>query len=144
MLTWPWTDPVYTYKVYSKALELSKNIEFDMIIAVHMPLSSVIVGNKLKKKYPSTKFIPYFLDSLSGGRALKQMSMQWNLNKKLAWERRLLGNADKIIVMESSRLHHEKYNKSSNFYSKIKYLDIPLLIKPKIDTIGDTETSFSE
>jgi glycosyltransferase involved in cell wall biosynthesis len=100
-----------------------------------MPLSSVIVGHKLKNEYPEIQFYPYFLDSLSGGRPIGIMSEQWNMKMKLKWEDRLLVNADKIIVMESSRAHHEKYNKNKCFYNKLFYLDIPLLSETHSDAI---------
>ena len=126
---WPWTDPVFTNKVYKTALELHQKTPFDYVVSIHMPLSSVIVGNRLKKKYPSIKHVPYFLDSLSGGIPLSLFSKEWNIKKKLKWEKRILTNADKIVVMESSREHHLKYSSQLSYYSKFVFLDIPLLKK---------------
>ena len=128
LVCWPYNDPIYTKRVYSLAKKLHKKNPFDAVIAVHMPLSSIIVGHKLKKKYPNILFYPYFLDSLSGGRPIRIMSESWNLKKKLHWEEKLLDNADKIIVMEASRKHHEKYNAQKDFFSRFCYLDIPLFI----------------
>ncbi len=128
LFVWPWADPIFTYKVYRKAEELNAICAFDYVLSIHMPISSLIVGNKLKKKHNSIKYIPVFWDSLSGGVPISLFSKEWNLNKKLKWERKLLKNADKIVVMESSRLHHLKYSKMFDYYTKFIYLDIPLLV----------------
>lgn len=128
---WPLTDPIYTLKAYIKAKKLCKTENIDMVIGVHMPLSSLIVASKLKKKNKKIKYIAYFLDSLSGGKPLSIMSLEWNTKKKLKWERKLLENADKIIFMEASRKHQEKYNSKTDFYKRVVYLDIPLLKRSK-------------
>ena len=131
LISWPWSDPFYTRRVYRIAKELYSLTPFDYVIAVHMPISSLIVADKLKKKFPRIKYIPYFLDSLSGGRPISLFSEEWNRKKKLDWEKRLLPNADKIVVMESSCAHHEQYSSSTSYYNKFVYLDIPLLCKPE-------------
>lgn len=127
LLSWPWNDPIFTNRVFRKAEKLHKKNPFDYVVAVHMPLSSLIAANKLKKKYPEVRFIPYFLDSLSAGRPISYMSEEWNRKKKLNWERKLLPAADKIVVMEASRAHHEKYSAQAEYYDKFVYLDVPLL-----------------
>lgn len=129
---WPWTDCLFTKKEFKLADKLQKEKNFDYVIAVHMPLSSIIVGKKLKVKYPDICFIPYFLDSLSGGRPLSVFSDSWNLKKKLKWERKILPFADKIVVMEASRAHNEKYSSECDYYKKLIYLDIPLLTNTAI------------
>lgn len=125
--SWPWNDPIYTGKVFKRTKQLHKETAFDYIIAVHTPISSLIVAHRMKKKYPNIKYIPYFLDSLSGGRPYSLISKKCNLIKKLQWEKHLLSNADKIIVMESSRKHHEQYSCETSYYNKFIYLDVPLL-----------------
>lgn len=130
--TWPWTDPIYTIKAYKKCKKICFEKNIDIIVAAHMPLSSLIIASYIKKKKPNIKYVAYFLDSLSGGRPLSIMPLKWNLKKKLKWERKLLENADKIIFMEASRKHQEKYNKDMDFYKKVTYLDIPLLKEPQV------------
>lgn len=129
LLSWPWDDPIFTYRVLKRAERLHKESPFDYVIAVHMPISSLIVADKLKKKYPRLTIVPYFLDSLSGGRPISIFSEEWNRKKKLKWEERLLLKADKIVVMEASRAHHEQYSSNKPYYNKFVYLDIPLLME---------------
>lgn len=50
---WPWTDPIVTNKIKHKVDDLFNICCYDYIIAVYMPLSSLIVANHIKKKYPS-------------------------------------------------------------------------------------------
>ncbi|EXM40993.1 hypothetical protein RASY3_02425 [Ruminococcus albus SY3] len=128
LFVWPWTDPIFTSKVYNTAKHLYSKHKYDYVLAIHMPLSSIIVGNKLKRIYPDMQFIPVFWDSLSGGVPISLFSLEWNTRKKLKWEQKLLSNADKIVVMESSRSHHKKYSSRYDYYSRFIFLDIPLLV----------------
>lgn len=129
---WPWSDPIFTLKEYVVAKKIVRNKGIDCVIAIHMPLSSIIVGKMLKVKYPNIQFVPYFLDSLSGGIPISIRSTEWNIRKKNKWERKLLPFADKIVVMESSREHNRKYNGDANYYSRFIHLDIPLLVNSDI------------
>lgn len=125
--TWPLISPIYSMRFYKAAKDIYLNNKFDCIISAYTQIDMVIAGHFIKKKFPDVKFVPYFLDSLSGGYGPRVFSKNWTINRGLWWERRLLQNADKIIVMKSSQKHHEKYSKSESYYSKIKILDIPLL-----------------
>lgn len=127
LFIYPWNDPIFTFKVYKLSKKLYSINEYDLVLCIHMPISSVIVGHLLKRKYSKIKFVPYFLDSLSGGRPFRFMPLKWNLKKKCKWEEKLLSNADSILVMESSRKHHEKYNANQGFYKNLVFLDIPLI-----------------
>lgn len=124
---WPYNEPLYWRKVYNICDRLTSSEDIDTVVCVHMPLSSLMVGSKLKEKHPHIQYIPYFLDSLSDGNRLRLFSDGWNFRHKFAWERKLLKNADTIIAMESSRKHHEKVSKRETYFKKIQYLDIPLL-----------------
>ncbi|MCL2546601.1 MAG: glycosyltransferase [Oscillospiraceae bacterium] len=148
LLTWPWSDPIFTRKAYRKALRLHKVKKFDVIVAVHLPFSALIVGHKMKKKYPEIKYVPYLLDTLSGGMPFntKLVPKKWMFKKKLKWECKLFANADTVVAMESSRKHHEQYNSENHFYDKITFLGIPLLKKSEVETacdvIGKTNMMF--
>ena len=138
LLTWPMNDPIFTKRVYDLTKKLHKINNIDIIIAVHMPFSSLMVGHKIKNKFKEIEYIAYFLDSLSGGLEFKYklIPKKFILNKKLKWEKKLLYNADKIVCMESSKNHHIKYNKDSIFFNKIQYLDLPMLSKSKKEYSG--------
>ncbi|WP_078543564.1 glycosyltransferase [Litchfieldia alkalitelluris] len=125
--TWPLISPFYTYRFYKSAKKLYKNHKYDCIISIYTQIDTVIAGYFIKKKYPEVKFIPYFLDSLSGGYGPKMFSKQWVIKRGLTWERKLLKIADKIIIMKSSERHHQIYSNGESYYSRIKVLDIPLL-----------------
>lgn len=131
LCSWPFTDPLYAKKVLRIVKKMHKREKFDYIVAVHKPISSLYVGSKMKKIDSSIKYIAYFLDSLSGGRPLSIKSDTWNLNKGLKLENKLLNNADKILFMDSTRKHHEKYNIDNIPYDKVCYVDIPYFISHK-------------
>ncbi|WP_143315077.1 glycosyltransferase [Clostridium sp. HBUAS56017] len=133
---WPLISPMYTYRFY-KVLKKTYNEEkYNCVISIYTQIDTVIAGCLIKKKHPEVKFVPYFLDALSGGYGPKIFSNDWVIKRGLKWERKLLQNADKIIVMKSSQKHHEKYSKLEKYYSRITVLDIPLIIPKKQEIIN--------
>lgn len=125
--SWPLISPLYTLRFYKAAKKLYESENYDCIIPIYTQIDTVIAGYLIKRKYPNVKFVPYFLDSLSGGYGPKYFSGKWIINRGLFWERRLLSRADKFIVMKSSQKHHEQYSRFEEYYSRISILDIPLL-----------------
>lgn len=124
---WPWCDPIVTLRAIRAAKKANETHHYDIIVAVHMPLSSLIVAHIMKKKYSDIQYIAYFLDSLSGGAPPRFMNEKTYSRKARKWERKLLSNADDIVFMESSRDYHEKTYQNSELASKITYLDLPML-----------------
>lgn len=130
--TWPLISPSYTGRIYKISQKICEDENVDVVIPVYSQIDTVITAEKIKKRYPSIRYIPYFLDSLSGGYGPKCFSKKWVIHRGLKWEQRLLVNADKIIMMQSSREHHRKYSRDKSYYERILYLDLPLLtIFPK-------------
>ena len=109
-----------------------QNEHFDLILPVYMPLSSLIVGHKIKQKFPDVKFCACFLDSLTGGYVPRHINEEHLENSAMRWEKRLLTNADKVIFMESSHDYHEEIYRDSPIGEKIVYFDLPVLI-PQYD-----------
>lgn len=124
--TWPLISPLYTYRIYKLAKKICINEKIDCIIPVYTQIDTLIAAHFIKKQL-NIKYIPYFLDSLSGGYGPKILSKNWVIKRGLKWEEILLSNADRIIMMESSRKHYEKYKDIIRFYNKIVFLDLPLL-----------------
>lgn len=124
--TWPWTSPVYTEKMYRKIMEVCKTNDIGCIVAAYAQIDPLIAGRKAKKQLGDVKYIPYFLDSLSGGYGPKQFSKEWTEKRGLKWEQKLLPDADAVIFMKSSREHHEKYMEQFSYYNRAVFLDLPL------------------
>jgi glycosyltransferase involved in cell wall biosynthesis len=133
---WPLVSPAYTYRFYTKAKELYHKQAFHIVVPVYTPIDSLIAGYMLKRKFPEIKYVPYFLDSLSGGYGPKIFSKSRIIKVGLAWEKRLLTNADRIVVMKSSENHHRLYNANSSYFEKFKFLDIPLMVQRKRRTLS--------
>lgn len=124
---WPLCSPLYTARFFKKAVELHKKYKFDAVVGVYTPVSSLMAGYKLKKKYPQIEFVPYFLDSLSGGYGPKNFSKEKIIDRGLRIEKKVFAQADKIVIMKSAEEHQSEYNKE--FQNKICVLDIPMLKK---------------
>lgn len=129
---WPLTDPLFTKKELCIAKKIVEKEKIDIVVAVHFPLSSLIVASQLKNIYPHIKYYSYFLDSLSGGSVPKLISKSRFDRQAEAWERKVTQNADKIIFMEASREYHSKLYAGSEQEKHIEYLDLPMLREQKV------------
>ena len=125
--TWPLISLSYTYRFLRKAKQIYEQRPYDMIITVYSQIDTVIAGYFIKRRYPNVIFVPYFLDSLSGGYGPKIFSNKWAIKRGKKWEKMLLKHADIIIAMQSSELHHKIYSRNEKYYEKFVFLDIPLL-----------------
>lgn len=124
---WPLISPLYTRRVIRAALNLCKETQVDCVVSIYTQIDTLIAGFKLKEKYSSMQFIPCFLDSLSGGYGPRIFSEKQTRERGLKWENRILPSADHIIMMESSREHHKRYSSDFEYYSRMAFLDLPLL-----------------
>lgn len=122
---WPRCSPIYTHRFYKKAKQLCKKEHFDAVVSVYTPISSLLAGYYLKRKNPDIEFIPYFLDSLSGGYGPRQFSKSTIIKRGLKIESKVFEAADKIIIMNSAKEHQHQHN--SRFKDKLVVLDIPML-----------------
>lgn len=124
---WPTVSPMTNRRFKKAAIKLHKENNFDAVISVYTPIESLLAGYELKKLYPDIKFYPYFLDSLSGGFGPRCFSKEKVIKRCLKTEKRVFQKAEKVVVMKSSKPHHEKYN--PEFFDKIVFLDVPTFCK---------------
>lgn len=129
--TWPLISPLYARRIYRAAKTICQENHIDMIIPIYTQLDTLIAANRIKTEMPDIKYIPYFLDSLSGGYGPKCFSKEWVIRRGIKWEEKLLPSADKIVMMESSCLHYKKYCSERSYFSKIIFSDLPLISQPK-------------
>jgi len=125
--SWPHISKAYTKRIEKLAYEVCCIHDIDIIVPIYSQIDPLIVADSIKKKLPSLKYIPYFLDSLSGGYGPKLFSKKLIITRGLKWERLLLQNADKVVIMKSSEAHHRLYSSSESYYKNFVVLDIPLL-----------------
>ncbi len=130
--TWPLISPMYARRIYRAAKAICQENRIDMIIPVYTQIDTLIAANRIKKEMPDIRYIPYFLDSLSGGYGPKCFSKEWVIRRGIKWEEKLLPSADKIVMMESSRSHYEKYCLEKSYFTKIIFSDLPLISQPKV------------
>lgn len=123
---WPLISPLYAERIYSKAKRICAEKDIDAIIPVYTQIDTLIAAKKIKERNYNISFIPYFLDSLSGGYGPKVFSQDWTIKRGIRWERKLLPIADSIIMMQSSREHYKKCCSAEKYYPKICFLDLPL------------------
>jgi len=119
-------------RIVEKAEEIITQNIIDTIVCVHFPTESLTAGREIKIRHADIEVIAYMLDSLSGGFIPRFLPASFTRKRKLLWEKRLLKDFDKIILMESSRMHHETRSKLEEWYRNAVYLDIPALKRPNL------------
>lgn len=112
----------------------------DTVICVHLPIETLIAGQRLRKKHPEIRFYAYMLDSMSGGFCPRFLPEPFARGRKLSWERRLLDDFDRVILMESSRAHHAQYAKQQKWLSKAVFSDIPLMVPTVLPEGGSRQS----
>lgn len=123
---WPIVSPMTNRRFRNTALTLQKKNNYDVVVSIYTPIEALLAGYEIKKSFPSVKFIPYFLDSMSGGYGPKFFSKRAIINRGLKIERKLYNLADSVFLMKSSEGHQLKYN--DQYGSKMRFLDIPMLL----------------
>ena len=103
----------------------------ESVICTFFPVETLIVGNLLKDKFPNVNFVAYMLDSLSGGFLPRLLPSWFTRYKKLIYEKYLFKKFDKIVLMEASRTHHQKYNLKDEWYKDKENKKIKKLNKMK-------------
>lgn len=137
--TWPWISPSYTCRIYKKAVSVCQRYPVDAVIPVYTQIDTLIAAHRLKKRYPSMAYVPYFLDALSAGYGPKMFSCAWVERRGLAWERRLLPRADRILMMESAKPHYERLKNELSYYDRMTFLSLPLFDP----TLGESPSAAS-
>lgn len=144
---WPMTSFSLSIRYFLNTNKLVREKKIVTIVCVYTQIDTLISGYLSKLINPSIRFIPYFLDSLSGGPGLRIFSSKYTIRVGLFWEKILLSKADKIVMMEASFEHHKRYSSNRSYYNKMVFLDLPLY-KPlpirniKNDAIPKKSTEF--
>lgn len=125
--SWPQISKLYTRRIYREAKKICVCEKIDLVIPVYTQIDTLIAASRIKKEIPYIIYIPYFLDSLSGGYGPKRFSKEWTIRRGIKWERKLLENADRVIMMQSSKAHYQQNCSKEPYFPKIDFLDLPLL-----------------
>lgn len=139
--TWPFISASYTRRIYKSSLAICKKEKIDTVISVYTKIDALIAAHKIKEKNPDIQYIPYFLDSLSGGYGPRYFSKEWIIKRGLKWEGKLLDTADKIVAMKSSEEHHQRYSTDKPYFKNFVFLDLPLFIPAPVQEENNSEKS---
>lgn len=132
LIMWPMNAPIFAKRLSRILTYLHKENDYDIIIPVYTQIEPLVAAKQIKDNNKDIKYMPYFLDSLSGGPTPRLLSKKKKMEKGLRWERKLLKNADGIVMMKSSQNHHKRNSSGEEYYSRIFFLDIPLYSKLQI------------
>ena len=128
---YPNMEPIACRKFAAQALRLHKQNNYDIVISEYHGHDSLYAGSALKKMFPDICFIAILWDPFSGKQLAPYLSRRYAEKCIDKCEKRILGHADHIIAMESSRSYHERHSVEKTYYDKFSFMDIPGLVKPE-------------
>ncbi len=131
-----------TQQLFDGAERLLQTQKYDVVVCVHLPVETLIAGTRIKERYPDIVVVSYMLDSLSGGFIPRFLPEAFARKRKLIWENNLFKKLDKVILMQSSRKHHEDHLSMEEWYDNAVYLDIPLLEKNLVSMRCEKDESY--
>ncbi len=131
---YPCYEPIAAKKNAKNAIKLHKKEHFDLVISEHHGYDSLYAGYKLKEFDPKIKFISILWDPFSGKEPAKYLPHGFAEKKIIKSEKKILGNADAIIALKSSKQYHMEHSKDKPYFDKYHFLDIPGIVeKPETD-----------
>ena len=127
---YPCYEPFVARQFAHNALELQQKFNFDLILAEYHGYETLYAGYFVKSRCPQVKFMPILWDPLTGSVAAKYLPRFHDRWKKERSAAKIFGKADQIIAMKSSQAYHEKNSIQKPYYPKIRYLDLPGIVRP--------------
>ena len=127
---YPCYEPFVARQFAHNALELQQKFNFDLILAEYHGYETLYAGYFVKSRCPQVKFMPILWDPLTGSVAAKYLPRFYDRWKKERSASKIFGKADQIIAMKSSQAYHEKNSIQKPYYPKIRYLDLPGIVRP--------------
>ena len=141
---WPVVSTGTMRRFRNAAMALQKRYDFDAVVSVYTPIETLLAGYELKKAFPQIKYIPYFLDALSGGYGPRYFTQERIIKRGLRIEKQIFPQADMIVAMKSSQEHQLKYNGA--YREKFVFLDIPMLTQidgvPELPALKQRPSKF--
>lgn len=135
--TWPDEPFSNLDSFYHSIAKEMKSDRPDVVICSVGSLHNICIGSRIKENYPNIKYVPYFLDSILGGAKLRIMP-NWLHNKKaVRYEEKYLKNADSIVMMKYVESKYRLLSHLPTYFSKIKFLDLPLYNPSNITLVAD-------
>lgn len=135
--TWPeepFADLDSFYLAIAKEIDTERP---DIVICSVGKFHNLCIGSLIKNNYPDIKYVPYFLDSILGGAKLRIMP-NWLHNKRaLRFEEKYLKNADAIVMMKYVESKYRSLPHLPTYFSKIKFLDLPLFNPKNTSIVAD-------
>ena len=125
-----WALLLYVHHV----TKLYKQEHFDLVIAEHNGLDTLITGYLLKKKFPQIKFMPIFWDALSGAISPKYLPHKFSYQRRIKIEYNVLKRADCAIVMKSHYSQLQNLYQHTHVFPSLVALDLPSFSQPKTNT----------
>lgn len=141
---WPFSAPLYYRKLKKLCLNLAHRNQYDVVIGTYNFYETLLVAYEIKRTYSDVKFIPYFLDCLSGGQGPRYLSEKIIKKLGLKRERKILPLADQIVIMKSHEKFYDELWKNESWKSRVKVLDIPLLCDSKGETKSFPKSSVKQ
>lgn len=121
----PWTpldSIVFPNRIYKSLNNLYVFEQYDAMIAILKPLTSVIAANRLKKVHPEIPYVVYCVDDLRLGLVRKYFGEK--AADPFFWEKRTLELCDAYFYMEARKCDYSE-SRFDRFKNKLVVTDLP-------------------
>lgn len=125
---WPINSPFFVFSFVREAKKVAKENKIDIVISEYGDIASVLAGYCIKKSSPKIMYVAYFIDALLCGATPRFMKEDVKERKALFWEKRVLSNADGIVMMDAAYDVYFKRRDEICYFDKITFLDVPMLV----------------
>lgn len=123
---WPIISLGFTFRLMKVVGKVVRHKDIDIVVPIYTQIDSLIAAKKVKSDCPEIKIVPYFLDAFAAGFGPKLFSRAWIIKRGLRWEKYLLKDVDKIVMMQSARPFYEQKRNDIEYFDKIQFIDLPL------------------
>ena len=126
---YPNYEPFLAKHFAKEAIKLHNEEQFDLVVAEHNGRDTLYAGSHLKKYDERVKLVSILWDPFSGKELAKYLPHAYAYRMLLRDESKILRYPDRIICLLSNKTYQETYSKDKPFFEKIRFLDIPGIIR---------------
>lgn len=126
---WPFLSIKMFLCIKNSAQRILETEHIDVIISVYNPIENLLAIHQLRKHY-GFKYVAYLLDALYAGQKPRFMAESVKRRHALLWERRVLSNADLVVMMKSAEAAYSQLK--PEYLNRTVFLDLPLYAPFKV------------
>lgn len=133
--SFPNIEPLTTRRFFSAAKQIHSVERFDMVVAEHHGLESLLTGCKLKRLFPELKHIAIMWDPVKGQMATVKLPKAYTDRRINKTEKYVADYTTLQISTLSMKEYHDMHGDMAADHRV--YLDIPSILEPEAEVVSE-------